>query len=124
MIHLSLTLADIRARKERRKRLLAENLAGITDQLAGMGALQVIVFGSFAEGHVRSMSDLDLIAVMPPSRTGREWRRFVGENIERGVGCDLLVYTEEELVEMLPVSRFLRHALKTGRMVYEKRPET
>lgn len=96
----------------------------MTGQLAGMGALRVIVFGSFAEDAVRSTSDIDLIAVMPETRTGKEWRRHVGENLDREVGCDLLVYTEKELAEMIPVSRFIRHALKTGRTVYEKRPET
>lgn len=68
---MSQTLADIHARKEHRKRLFAEHLARITDQLASMGALRVIVFGSFAEDAVRSTSDLELIVVMPPEKRGR-----------------------------------------------------
>ena len=119
-----LNIAELHARKEQRKCILAEHLDRMTGQLAEMGVLRVIVFGSFAEDAVRSTSDIDLIAVMPETRTGKEWRRYVGENLDREVGCDLLVYTEKELAEMIPVSRFLRHALATGRTVYEKRPET
>ena len=40
--NMSQTIADMHARRELRKRAL-------TDQLARMGALRVIVFGSFAE---------------------------------------------------------------------------
>ena len=41
--------------------------------------------------------------------------------VDRDVDCDFLAYTSEELEENIPVSRFLRHALKTGRVIYEKR---
>jgi len=121
---VSPTITEMRTRRAKRKVILAEELDRITGQLAGMGALRVIVFGSFAEDRVRSSSDLDIIAVMPGTRTGKEWRNHVGENLDREVGCDLLVYTEKELAEMMTVSRFIRHALATGRTVYEKRPET
>jgi predicted nucleotidyltransferase len=121
---LSPTIADMHARRERRKRALTDQLARLVDQPARMGALWVIVFGSFAEDAGRSTSDLDLIVVMPPEKTGKEWRRIVGTELDREISCDLLVYTEEELVRMIPVSRFVRHALETGKTVYEKRPET
>ena len=119
---MPISLDDLQARKENRKRALSEDLPLISAQLAGMGALRVIVFGSFAEGKVGSMSDLDLIAVMPETRTGKEWRRFINDTVEHEVGCDLLVYTEKELTDTIPVSSFLRHALSTGKTVYEKRP--
>jgi hypothetical protein len=41
--------------------------------------------------------------------------------IDREVSCDILAYTEEELERTIPVSRFLRYALKTGKVIYERR---
>jgi predicted nucleotidyltransferase len=117
---MTIALDELRGRVEDRKRILSDDLARITAQLAVMGALRVIVFGSFAEEKVRSMSDLDLIAVMPETRTGKEWRRFIPGAVEHEAGCDLLVYTERELEETIPVSSFLRQALSTGKTVYEK----
>jgi hypothetical protein len=43
--------------------------------------------------------------------------------IDREVGCDILAYTGEELENTIPVSRFLRHALRTGRLIYERRSQ-
>jgi uncharacterized protein len=84
-----------------------------------MGALKVIVFGSFARGDVTSHSDLDLIAIMPSTHSGREWMGRIYEEVDREVDCDILAYTREELEQMLPVSGILRRALSSGRTVYE-----
>jgi imidazolonepropionase-like amidohydrolase len=43
------------------------------------------------------------------------------EKVDRGIACDIVVYNEKELAEMLPLSRFLRHVLKEGKVVYEAR---
>jgi predicted nucleotidyltransferase len=86
-----------------------------------MGSLKIVLFGSFAQGQVRSHSDLDLITIMPPTRTGKQWMRQIYMEIDREVDCDVLAYTPDELEKVLPVSRFLRHALKTGKVIYEKR---
>ena len=115
-------VADHFKRREHRKHLLASALHDISDQLAELGAIRVIVFGSYAADMVGSTSDLDIIAVMPSTRTGKEWRRYIPDAVEREIACDILVYTEPELVETLPVSSFLRHAVSTGKTVYEKRP--
>jgi predicted nucleotidyltransferase len=62
----NISLQGIRDRKEKRRQLLQSELKRISEQLIEMGALKIIVFGSYAEGHVRSNSDLDIIAIMPP----------------------------------------------------------
>ena len=116
-----MTLQKIRERKEKRRKALERNLESIKRQLQDMGALRIILFGSYASGHVRSWSDLDIISVMPSTKTGREWMRKIYDEIDRDVDCDILAYTNKELEEMLPVSRFLRHALKTGRVIYESK---
>jgi predicted nucleotidyltransferase len=69
---MAVTLEEIRARKELRRRDLQSSLKRITGQLRDMGALKVVVFGSFASGDVTSHSDLDLVAIMPSTHSGRE----------------------------------------------------
>ena len=121
---MAITLEKIRAKKEKRKRALQKDLEKIQNQLEEMGALKIILFGSYAQGHVRSSSDLDIISIMPSTRSGKEWMRKIYEEVEREVSCDILAYTKEELESAVPVSRFLRHAIKTGEVIYEKRPES
>ena len=116
-----ITLQDIRERKEKRRQLLQSELERISEQLKSMGALKIIVFGSYAEGHVRSTSDLDIIAIMPSTLIGRKWMLKIYDEIDRNVECDILAYTQKELDELIPISRFVRHALDTGRIVYETR---
>jgi predicted nucleotidyltransferase len=115
-----ITLQDIRDRKEKRRKLLETELERISGQLKAMGALKIIVFGSYAEGHVRSTSDLDIIAIMPSMMSGKKWMLKVYDEIDRNVDCDILAYTQEELESLIPMSRFVRRALETGRAVYEK----
>lgn len=117
-----ITLQDIRSKKWVRKRALEETFEKVTKQLQDMGAVKVILFGSFAQGRISSRSDLDIIAVMPSTRTGREWMKKVYEEIDREIDCDIIACTEEELERAVPVSRFLRHALKTGKIIYEAGP--
>jgi predicted nucleotidyltransferase len=118
---MQLTLRDIRAKKDTRKTALEKELAKVKRLLIRMGALKIILFGSYAQGKVSSDSDLDIIAVMPSNRTGKEWMRIIYDDADREVDCDILAYTEEELEKSIPVSGFIRHALATGRVIYEKR---
>lgn len=103
-----------------RKKLLEASMESITEQLAALGALEVILFGSLATGTVDVHSDLDLLVIMPSAKTGKEWMKIVYEDVERGIDADIIVYNQEEFQERLPSSSFLRHALSSGRIVYEK----
>ena len=118
---MPITLAEIRTRKEFRRKELSAALEKTKEQLAGLGALRVVVFGSFASGQVISTSDLDILAVMPLSKTGKEWLRIISETIDREVSLDILAFTEDELEKALPVSSFLRRVLETGKVIYEKK---
>jgi predicted nucleotidyltransferase len=125
------SLKRIRAGKRNRARALLENLERIKTYLVDRGALKIVLFGSFADilehpdrfHGARKGTDLDILCVMPPSKTGKEWMAHIYAETERDVDCDILAYTAEELEKTLPVSGFLRRALETGRVVYEKRPE-
>ncbi|MDQ1318686.1 MAG: Nucleotidyltransferase protein [Candidatus Poribacteria bacterium] len=43
------------------------------------------------------------------------------DEIDRNVDCDILAYTQEELEKLIPISRFVKHALETGKVVYENK---
>jgi len=113
-------LKEILQRKTEREEKLKSSMEFITRQLIELGALKIILFGSLAEGNVDVYSDLDLLVVMPSTKSGGEWMKFVYENVERGIDSDIIVYNQEELREKLPVSSFLRHVLQSGRVIYEK----
>lgn len=115
-----MTLQELRQRKEKRKKELDRNLERIKKQLIDMGALKIILFGSYAQGQVRSSSDIDILAIMPSDRSGREWMGKIYEEVDREVDCDILAYTKKELEDKIPVSRFLRYAIDTGKVVYER----
>ncbi|MDF0589669.1 nucleotidyltransferase domain-containing protein [Candidatus Methanocrinis natronophilus] len=112
-----------RSAKMARESLLERELSKISRQLRAMGALKIIVFGSFAEGDVRRSSDLDLLVIMPSRMSGKEWIAKIYEEVDREADSDILAFTAEELERALPLSRFLRHALATGKVIYEKQPE-
>jgi predicted nucleotidyltransferase len=113
-------LKEILQRKMDRKAELEFAAESITVQLIKLGALKVTVFGSLAEGTVDVYSDLDLLVIMPSTKSGKEWMSIVYESVERGIDADIIVYNQEEFQERLPTSSFLRHALSYGRVVYEK----
>ena len=115
-----ISLAERRKKREQRRKTLERNCHLIVEQLKALGALKVILFGSFARGEVGLWSDLDLIAVMPSPLSSKEWMRKVHAKVDREIACDIVVYSDEELEETIPSSSFLRHALREGRIVYEK----
>lgn len=117
---MSQTLQSLRDRKEARRKLLEIELEKIAAHLKVMGALKIIVFGSYAQGTVRSSSDLDILAVMPDTMKGKDWMGKIYEEIDREVDSDILAFTPQELEEAMPISRFLRHVIETGRVIYEK----
>ncbi|WP_048189076.1 nucleotidyltransferase domain-containing protein [Methanocella conradii] len=91
----------------------------LVDQLKRLGALKIIVFGSFAQDKVDVYSDLDLFVIMPSTRTGKEWMKIVYDSIDRTVESDIIVYNDKEFDEMLPKSTFLQNVVR-GKVVYEK----
>ncbi len=112
-------LDEILQRKKERKARLQEALESLVSQLKNLGALKIIVFGSFARDQVDVNSDLDLFVLMPSTKTGKEWMDIIYDTVERKVASDIIVYNDEEFRERLPVSTFLQNVVK-GKVVYEK----
>lgn len=112
-------LAEWRRRKEERQRALEEALPDVVAQLRALGARKVILFGSLARGEVGPHSDLDLIVILPSTHNGRAWMRRIYAEVDRRIAGDILAYTEEEFLEVLEHSTFLRRAVSEGKVVYE-----
>jgi predicted nucleotidyltransferase len=85
-----------------------------------MGASRIILFGSLATGEVDVDSDIDILAVMPETKNGKEWSRIIYDSVERGAASDIIVFNREELEAELPINSFLRRIINSGRVVYEK----
>jgi len=113
-------LGDIRERRVKRAKALAVALDEALAGLRELGALRVVLFGSFARGDIDVDSDLDLLVVMPDSKSGHDWTRLVYDRVPRNVAVDFLVYARDEWERELPRNSFLRHIETHGRVVYEK----
>ncbi len=114
-------LQDILRKKNERKNRLLASLDSIVDQLKGMGALKIVLFGSLLRDDADVNSDLDLFVVMPSEKTGKEWTDIVYDRVERKVASDIIVFNEKEFQEELPWNSLLKNILK-GKVVYEKTP--
>jgi predicted nucleotidyltransferase len=93
----------------------------ILRQLSAMPEVEkVILFGSYAAGRQDLFTDLDLLVVMTSTKDFVTRTAELYQQIQAGVDLDLLAYTPEEF-EQQKNSRFMRYALKTGKVLYEKR---
>jgi len=112
-------LEESKKQRLARRRLLERELEKQKRKLIRLGARRIILFGSFASGRIRRWSDLDLLVIMPSTRSSKEWTKVVAGDTESKVAHDLLVFSEDELEENLPPSSFLRDVLQKGVVIYE-----
>ena len=114
-------MATLTIQREHYATALARELDDLVRQLGNIPAVErVILFGSYAAGRCDLLTDLDLLVVIESPLD------FVSRNVElarrvhAGVALDLLAYTPQEF-EQMRGRPFLRHALETGKVLYEKR---
>jgi predicted nucleotidyltransferase len=81
---------------------------------------KVILFGSYSTGRRDLFTDLDLIVIMESDQDLIHRTADLYQELQVSVDLDLLVYTPDEF-ERKRNSAFLRHALNTGKVVYEKK---
>ena len=83
---------------------------------------KAIVFGSYARGEADQHSDLDLIIVAESERTFFHRHKDFPDIYEYWrKGLDMLIYTPDELSDMLDEHRaFIEQALEEGVVIYEE----
>jgi len=107
--------------KKRRRSLLKSELARVKEELIGLGAKRIVLFGSAARGEMGLFSDVDLLVVMDSKKPFLQRITEVYKKIQPA-GLDILVYTPEEFALLKENSPFIRKALKEGELLYEKAP--
>ncbi len=106
--------------RERYVKALEHDLDDLVQQLSNLPMVQkIILFGSYAAGRRDLFTDLDLLVVMHSQLDFVTRNAELARRLRAGVALDLLVYTPREL-EQLRDRPFLRHVLKTGKVLYEK----
>lgn len=113
---MSVDLAELRAK---RVALLESELARLVDGLKALGAHLILLFGSYAQGRRDLFTDLDLLVVMESDEPFIQRLGSVRAALQPKVDTDLFVYTPSEFEEMKE-RPFVRHALKTGKVLYAR----
>lgn len=100
---------------------LDKALENIKQCLSEMPEVQkVILFGSYTIGRRDLFTDLDLIVIMVSDKDLVHRTADLYQKLQVSVDLDLLVYTPDEF-ESKRNSPFLRYALKSGQVLYEKK---
>ena len=84
---------------------------------------RIILFGSVARGEADADSDLDVLVIKDTIDPFVRRLEAMAELCPLGVHADILVYTPDELRQMVEEGNpFILQALREGRTVYETRP--
>jgi predicted nucleotidyltransferase len=100
--------------------MLEARLDLIVEQVKGLGAVKIVLFGSLARQEVDVDSDLDLLVIMPSCKSGKAWMGLLYEKLDRGIAADIIAYNQEEFEAKQLESSFLRSIEQSGKTVYEK----
>jgi predicted nucleotidyltransferase len=119
-IHFMSRVRQILARQQKRRAQLQAALESVSRQLQDRGAVRIIVFGSIVREQIDVDSDLDLLVIMPSTKSSKEWMNLIYDEVERGVAADILVFNEQEFNSNLPGSTFLQNIVDSGRVIHEK----
>lgn len=112
---------SLKHRRDQYRQALDRALADILAQLVSIPEVEkVILFGSYAAGRRDLFTDLDLLVVMATEQDFVHRTADLYRQIQTDVDVDLLVYTPEEFQRQRQ-GGFVRHALATGQVMYEKK---
>jgi predicted nucleotidyltransferase len=83
---------------------------------------RIILFGSAARGEADAESDLDVLVIKETPAPFVKRLETMAELCPPGVHADILVYTPDELKQMVEEGNpFILRALEEGRVVHEAR---
>jgi len=106
--------------KKQHLRHLDDELARIKSLLIELGAQKIFLFGSAARDELGLTSDIDLIAIIESNKSFIERLGDIYLKIQPK-DVDLLVYTPNEFNRMFKDNSFIQHAIKEGKLLYERR---
>lgn len=100
------------------KQKLLQELDRIVEQLKGMGAKRLILFGSLARDTARLKSDIDIVALFDDESNFKERTKAVYSRLDAKEGVDILAYNFKEF-ERMKNRPFFKHLLSYGKVIYE-----
>lgn len=104
--------------------LVEKELRDIVKALKPYHPKKVLLFGSFARGDDHGLSDLDLIIVKDTQKRFLDRIVEVLELCDSTIPMEPLVYTSEEIAQLLAEGNsFIRQALTEGRVLYDEAQE-
>ena len=102
---------------------MEEKLQALLQALQSYHPQRIILFGSVARGEADADSDLDVLVIKDTIDPFVRRLEAMAELCPLGVHADILVYTPDELRQMVEEGNpFILQALREGRTVYETRP--
>ena len=102
---------------------MKEKLKTLLQVLQGYHPQRIILFGSAARGEADADSDLDVLVIKDTPDPFVRRLEAMAELCPFGVHADILVYTPDELQQMIDDGNpFILRALREGRTIYEARP--
>ena len=104
---------------ERRREVLEKELERLLPKIVELDVEKVILIGSML-GKVHKSSDIDLIVVKKTDKKFLDRLDEFYDHLKPRVAVDILVYTPEEFENMKESNQFIRHALRNGRILYER----
>jgi predicted nucleotidyltransferase len=108
----------LKRRREKHRQDLLQEMQRLTSAAAELGVQKVVLFGSVAQGKIGLASDLDLLIGWDTPAGFLERTVELYRVLQPRVAVDLLVYTPAEMKRLVRTP-LVRHALKTGRVLYE-----
>ena len=102
---------------------MEECLKALLQALQPYHPQRIILFGSAARGEADAESDLDVLVIKDTTEPFVHRLETMAKLCPPGVHADVLVYTPEELRQMVAEDNpFIVQALQEGRVLYEAEP--
>ncbi len=107
--------------REKRKKVLEEELKRIVPILVELGAKKIVLFGSLATGSVTKSSDLDLFIVMDTEKDFMSRIDDIYRVCRPRIAVDFFVYTPDEIRSGRVSPLLLKEVVEKGKVLYEER---